>query len=82
MADNFTKNPPKIQFSPDFEASTYLHVIYFDPTHPANSREMIHGFSKSDRHTESYDKEYVLMRMCKKNYRSANYLPSGKVLRI
>jgi hypothetical protein len=77
-----SKTPPKIRFSPDFENSTYLHVIYFDPTNPANSRELIHGFSKSDRHPESHDKEYVLMRMCKKIYWSKKYLPTGKILRI
>jgi hypothetical protein len=76
------KNTPKIQFSPDFDGSTFMHVIYFDPTNEENVRDMIHGFSKSDRHIESYDKDYVLMRMCKKVYWAPRYLPTGKVLRI
>ncbi len=56
-----TATMPESKFQSDPEGSTYKHYIFLDPTHPANTHDVLEGYSKDRRSIEPADKEALLM---------------------
>ncbi len=52
---------PVSEFQADPEGSTYKHYIFLDPTNPANTHDVLEGYSKDRRSIEPADKEALLM---------------------